>query len=59
MIYKKRFYRSTSDYFLLVQLKLIGVYYPEESCNTILTFKEWLTLYMRVHQKNNTPNKPP
>ena len=39
--------------FKLLYLSKIALSCPEESCNTILTAKEWITLYMRTHQTSN------
>ena len=45
--------------FKILYLSKIALSSPEENCNTILTAKEWKTLYIRAHQTSNILNKPP
>lgn len=45
--------------FKILYLSKIALSFPEESCDTILTPEEWTILYMRVHQTNSIPDKPP
>jgi hypothetical protein len=45
--------------FKILYLSKIASSSPEESCDIILTTEEWTALYMRAHQTNNIPDKPP
>jgi hypothetical protein len=53
-----------SDTTVIYLITLVGVFsfyncFLKDMQYTILTVKEWTTLYMRVHQTSNIPNKPP
>jgi hypothetical protein len=45
--------------FKLLYLSKAAVSNPEQPCTNILTSDEWKTLYIREHQINKLPDKPP
>jgi hypothetical protein len=45
--------------FKILYLSKIVISHPTECCTTILTPDEWKTLYIREHQINKLPDKPP
>lgn len=45
--------------FRVMQLVYESRHYPHVSCEVILTKAQWKTLYMLIHQTNQTPKVPP
>ncbi len=45
--------------FKIMQLVYHSRYYPDVSCEIILTKPQWIALYVLIHQNKQIPNQPP
>lgn len=45
--------------FRVMQLVYESRHHPEVSCEVVLTRAQWKTLYMLIHENNETPKQPP